>query len=99
MDAEQVYLKALAMDPDNAHAHVGVCRMALRRKQFGVAAQSRSMRCSGFITVLWRTSFRAWRWAEGICASGRCDAGGHFLQAEFSPRARERSVEGFVVAA
>ena len=39
-DAEQVYLKALAIDPDNAHAHVGVCRMALRRRQYGAAAQS-----------------------------------------------------------
>jgi predicted AlkP superfamily phosphohydrolase/phosphomutase/tetratricopeptide (TPR) repeat protein len=39
-DAEQVYQKALAIDPDNAHAHIGVCRMALRRRQFGKAAQA-----------------------------------------------------------
>jgi len=39
-DAEQVYRKALAIDPDNAHAHIGLCRMALRRKQFDKAAQS-----------------------------------------------------------
>ena len=39
-DAQQVYEKALAIDPDNAHAHVGVCQMALRRRKFGVAAHS-----------------------------------------------------------
>ena len=39
-DAYQVYEKALAIDPDNAHAHIGVCRMALRRRNFSVAAQS-----------------------------------------------------------
>jgi tetratricopeptide (TPR) repeat protein len=39
-EARQVYEKALALDPDNAQAHVGLCRMALRRRQFPVAAQS-----------------------------------------------------------
>jgi tetratricopeptide (TPR) repeat protein len=39
-DAQQVYEKALAIDPDNAHAHVGLCRMALRRRNFGAAAKS-----------------------------------------------------------
>jgi predicted AlkP superfamily phosphohydrolase/phosphomutase/tetratricopeptide (TPR) repeat protein len=39
-DARQIYEKALAIDPDNAHAHIGVCRMALRRKEFGLAAHS-----------------------------------------------------------
>jgi predicted AlkP superfamily phosphohydrolase/phosphomutase/tetratricopeptide (TPR) repeat protein len=39
-EAQQVYEKALAIDPDNAHAHIGLCRMALRRKQFGVAAHT-----------------------------------------------------------
>ena len=39
-DAEQVYEKALAIDPDNAHAHIGLCRMALRRRKFSVAAHS-----------------------------------------------------------
>jgi tetratricopeptide (TPR) repeat protein len=39
-DAQQVYEKALAIDPDNAQAHVGLCRMALRRKQFRMAAHS-----------------------------------------------------------
>jgi predicted AlkP superfamily phosphohydrolase/phosphomutase/tetratricopeptide (TPR) repeat protein len=39
-DAQRVYEKALAIDPDNAHAHVGVCRMALRRRKFSVAAHA-----------------------------------------------------------
>ncbi len=39
-DAQLVYEKALGIDPDNAHAHIGLCRMALRRRKFGAAAQS-----------------------------------------------------------
>jgi tetratricopeptide (TPR) repeat protein len=39
-EAEQTYAKALAVDPDNAHAHVGMSRMALRRHDFAGAAQS-----------------------------------------------------------
>jgi predicted AlkP superfamily phosphohydrolase/phosphomutase/tetratricopeptide (TPR) repeat protein len=39
-EAQQVYEKALEIDPDNAHAHIGVCRMALRRRKFSVAAHS-----------------------------------------------------------
>ncbi len=39
-DAEEVYKKALAIDPDNAHAHLGVCRMELRRRRFSAAAQA-----------------------------------------------------------
>jgi tetratricopeptide (TPR) repeat protein len=39
-DAQSVYEKALAIDPDNPHAHLGLCRMALRRRKFDVAAQS-----------------------------------------------------------
>ena len=39
-DARQVYQRALAMDPDNAYAHIGVCRMALRQRKFSVAAHS-----------------------------------------------------------
>ena len=39
-DAQRVYEMALEIDPDNAHAHIGVCRMALRRRKFSVAAQS-----------------------------------------------------------
>jgi len=39
-DARRVYEKALAIDPDNVHAHLGLCRLALRRKKFDVAARS-----------------------------------------------------------
>jgi tetratricopeptide (TPR) repeat protein len=39
-DAERVYGKALTIDPDNPHAHVGMCRTALRRRDFRAAAQS-----------------------------------------------------------
>jgi len=39
-DARQVYEKALAIDPDNAQAYIGLCRMALRRRRFRAAAQS-----------------------------------------------------------
>ena len=39
-DAQQVYEKALAIDPDDPHAYIGVCRMALRRREFKVAAHS-----------------------------------------------------------
>ena len=37
--AQRVYEKALEIDPDNAQAHLGICRMALRRRKFAVAAQ------------------------------------------------------------
>jgi predicted AlkP superfamily phosphohydrolase/phosphomutase/tetratricopeptide (TPR) repeat protein len=39
-DAQQVYGKALAIDPDNAQAHIGLCRMALRRRKFSAAAHA-----------------------------------------------------------
>jgi tetratricopeptide (TPR) repeat protein len=39
-DAQQVYEKALAIDPDNAQAHIGLCRMALRRRKFSAAAHA-----------------------------------------------------------
>lgn len=39
-DAEQVYRRALAIDPDNAHAYLGICRMELRRRRFTAAAQA-----------------------------------------------------------
>jgi predicted AlkP superfamily phosphohydrolase/phosphomutase/tetratricopeptide (TPR) repeat protein len=39
-DAQQVYEKALAIDPDNADARLGLCRIALRQRRFKVAAQS-----------------------------------------------------------
>jgi predicted AlkP superfamily phosphohydrolase/phosphomutase/tetratricopeptide (TPR) repeat protein len=37
--AQRVYEKALEIDPDNAQAHLGMCRMALRRRKFALAAQ------------------------------------------------------------
>jgi predicted AlkP superfamily phosphohydrolase/phosphomutase/tetratricopeptide (TPR) repeat protein len=37
-DAQQVYEKALEIDPDNAQAHIGLCRMALRQRRFSDAA-------------------------------------------------------------
>lgn len=39
-DAQQVYEKALAIDPDNANAHLGLCRMALGRRKFSIATHS-----------------------------------------------------------
>lgn len=39
-EAERVYAKALEIDPDNPYAHVGMCRMALRRRDHAAAAQS-----------------------------------------------------------
>ena len=39
-DAEQTYAKALTVDPDNPHAHVGAARTALRRRHFEGAASS-----------------------------------------------------------
>jgi predicted AlkP superfamily phosphohydrolase/phosphomutase/Tfp pilus assembly protein PilF len=37
-EARQVYEKALAIDPDNPHAYVGLCRLAMRRRKFSTAA-------------------------------------------------------------
>jgi tetratricopeptide (TPR) repeat protein len=39
-EAQQACEKALAIDPDNAHAHLGLCRLALRQRKFNAAAQS-----------------------------------------------------------
>jgi predicted AlkP superfamily phosphohydrolase/phosphomutase/tetratricopeptide (TPR) repeat protein len=39
-EAEQTYQKALSVDPDNPHAHVGMCRVALRRRDFSAAANA-----------------------------------------------------------
>src|ERR1051326_1814155 len=36
-EAEQTYAKALSVDPDNPHAHVGMSRMALRRGDYAGA--------------------------------------------------------------
>ena len=35
-----IWEQALAIDPDNAQAHLGVCRMELRRRRFAPAAQA-----------------------------------------------------------
>jgi tetratricopeptide (TPR) repeat protein len=39
-EARRVYTKALALDPDDAQAHIGLCRMALRERKFSVATQA-----------------------------------------------------------
>ena len=39
-EARQVYRKALAIDPDNAAAYIGLCRLALRRRKFSAAAHA-----------------------------------------------------------
>ena len=39
-DAEGVYRKALDIDPDNAPAYLGICRMELRRRRFRAAEQA-----------------------------------------------------------
>jgi tetratricopeptide (TPR) repeat protein len=38
-DAQQIYESTLAIDPDNGHAHLGLCRIALRRRDYRTAAQ------------------------------------------------------------
>jgi len=37
-DAQEIYQKALAIDPDNAHAHIGLSHIALRRRRYRIAA-------------------------------------------------------------
>jgi predicted AlkP superfamily phosphohydrolase/phosphomutase/tetratricopeptide (TPR) repeat protein len=39
-EAEQTYVRALEIDPDNPHAHLGMSRMALRRRDYQAATQS-----------------------------------------------------------
>jgi len=39
-EAQQVYEKALAIDPDDARAYTGLCRIALAKRKFDVAAQA-----------------------------------------------------------
>ena len=39
-DAGRVYEKTLAMDPDNADAHIGLCKIALHQRRFSDAANS-----------------------------------------------------------
>ncbi len=39
-EADGVFAKALEIDPDNPHAHLGMCRMHLRRRDHDAAARS-----------------------------------------------------------
>ena len=39
-DAHSVCEQALEIDPDNAQAHIGLCRIALRRREYRAAAQN-----------------------------------------------------------
>lgn len=39
-DAQSIYEKALAIDSDNVQAHLGLCRVALQRRNFHAAADS-----------------------------------------------------------
>jgi len=39
-EAQQVYERALILDPDDAQAHLGLCKMALRRRKYSFAARS-----------------------------------------------------------
>ena len=39
-EARQAYREALASDPDNANAHLGLCRLALHERDFEAAVQS-----------------------------------------------------------
>jgi tetratricopeptide (TPR) repeat protein len=39
-DAQNMYAKALEVDPDNPHAHIGMSRTALHRRDYRAAAQS-----------------------------------------------------------
>jgi len=45
-EAEQLYRRALEIDPDNVQAHLGLCRVALRRRDFESARQA-SIECVG----------------------------------------------------
>jgi len=39
-EAEQGYTRALKIDPDNVHAHLGLCRLAVRRRDYQAAVQA-----------------------------------------------------------
>jgi len=41
-EAERAYEQALDIDPDNVHAHLGICRLALRRRDYAAAAKEAS---------------------------------------------------------
>jgi tetratricopeptide (TPR) repeat protein len=85
-DAQRVYEKALEIDPDNAHAHLGLCRMALRRRKFGIAAQS-ALDALQRIYHYPQAHFLLGQRVdgnEGIRAGGRGVPGGYFFQSELS---------------
>ena len=39
-EAEQIYSRALEIDPDNPHAHIGFCRAALYRRNYQAATEA-----------------------------------------------------------
>ncbi len=39
-EARELYREALDLDPDNVNAHLGLCRIALRQRDFDLAAES-----------------------------------------------------------
>ena len=41
-EAGRAYERARALDPDNVHAHLGICRLALRRRDYAGAAKEAS---------------------------------------------------------
>jgi len=41
-EAGKAYAQALELDPDNVHAHLGICRLALRRRDYAAAAKEAS---------------------------------------------------------
>jgi predicted AlkP superfamily phosphohydrolase/phosphomutase/tetratricopeptide (TPR) repeat protein len=45
-EAERSYLNAQELDPDNVHAHLGLCRIALRRRDYSAAAHE-AAQCVG----------------------------------------------------
>jgi tetratricopeptide (TPR) repeat protein len=45
-EAGKAYAQALVLDPDNVHAHLGICRLALRRRDY-VAAAKEASECVG----------------------------------------------------
>jgi len=45
-EADSAYRRALEIDPDNVHAWLGICRLALRRRDYRAAVQA-AVECSG----------------------------------------------------
>ena len=43
-EAEKAFQRALRLDPDNVHAHLGLCRLALRRRDYKTAV-TESLEC------------------------------------------------------